>query len=249
MIPTYHRIAYEGFAVANPVELDRILAVLAQAGLPSGAVALDIGAGAGGVSVAMAKAHDLTVHAIERDPAMARMIADRVAAASLADRVQVVVENSATVLDRLSPVDLIVALGTTEAAGEGVRDPAGILRGLTRHLRVPGYILWGDLFWKGDPPAPLRQIIGLIGDYATDEGWRAAGREAGLDCVASEVSSDAAWDAFFGGADSKVRAWLAAHPDAPEANGIRARADQIRTTFDFGRPYLGFGLYLFRKGD
>lgn len=246
MHPTYHRIAYEGFAVANPVDLARVLAILAQAELRSGAVALDIGAGAGGVSVAMATAQDLMVHAIERDPAMARMIEDRVTTAGLADRVHVVVENSATVLNLLSPVDLIVALGTTEAAGEGVRDPVGILGGLARHLRSPGYILWGDLFWKGDPPAPLRHIIGLTGDYATDEGWRAAGREAGLDCIASEISSDTAWDAFFGGADDKVRRWLDTHPDAPEAAAIRARADQIRTTFDFGRPYLGFGLYLFR---
>lgn len=248
MHPTYHRIAYEGFAVANPVDLSRVLAVLAEGDLPPGAVALDIGAGAGGVSVAIATAHDLTVHAIERDPAMARMIEDRVAAAGLADRVHVLVENSGTALDRLSPVDLIVALGTTEAAGEGLRDPVGILRGLASHLRAPGYILWGDLFWRGDPPEPLRQVIGLIGDYATDEGWRAAGREAGLDCITREISSEADWDAFFGGADARVRTWLDAHPDAREAGAIRARADQIKTTFDFGRPYLGFGLYLFRKG-
>jgi len=178
---------------------------------------------------------------------MAAMIQARVAATGLQERVHVVCENSATALDRLSPVDLIVALGTTEAAGQGLRDPAGILGGLAAHLRRRGHILWGDLFWRGDPPGPLRQIIGMTGDYATDDGWRSAAAEAGLDCVAAEMSSDVAWDAFFGGADAKVRAWLEAHPAVPEAEAIRARADQIKATFDFGRPYLGFGLYLFRK--
>lgn len=248
MTPTYHRIAYDGFEVANPVALSRVLAMVSRADLPSDAVALDIGAGAGGVAVAMARTEGLTVHAIERDPAMAAMIRARAAGAGRGERLHVVCEDSATALDRLSPVDLIVALGTTEAAGQGVRDPAGILRGLATHLHRPGHILWGDLFWRGDPPAPLRQIIGMTGDYATDDGWRAAGAEAGLDCVAAEVSSDADWDAFFGGADAKVRAWLEANPEAPEAASIRARADQIKATFDFGRPYLGFGLYLFRKG-
>lgn len=247
MTTTYHRIAYDGFEVANPVDLSRVLAVLNQAELPPGAVALDIGAGAGGVSVAMAQVMDLVVHAIERDPAMAALIQARVVAAGLQDRVHVVAENSATALARLSPVDLIVALGTTEAAGPGVRDPRGILQGLATHLHIGGYLLWGDLFWKGDPPAPLRQIISLIGDYATDDGWRAAAAEAGLECVATEASPDAAWDAFFGGADAKVRDWLTANPDAAEAVSIRTRADQIKAIFDFGRPWLGFGLYLFRK--
>lgn len=247
MTPTYHRIAYAGFEVANPVALSRVLAMVARADLTPDAVALDIGAGAGGVSVAMARTHGLTVHAIERDPAMAAMIRGRAAEAGLEDRLQVVCEDSASALDRLSPVDLIVALGTTEAAGRGVRDPAGILGGLAAHLRRPGHILWGDLFWRGDPPAPLRQIIGMTGDYATDDGWRSAAAEAGLECVVAEVSSDADWDAFFDGADGRVRTWLEANPEAPEAAAIRARADQIRTTFDFGQPYLGFGLYLFRK--
>jgi len=55
------------------------------------------------------------------------------------------------------------------------------------------------------------------------------------------------WDAFFGGADQQVRAWLDAHPDDPAAASIRARADLTRSTFAFGRPWLSFGLYLMRK--
>ena len=45
-----------------------------------------------------------------------------------------------------------------------------------------------------------------------------------------------------------ARAWLAANPDAPEAPAVRASADRVKAMFDFGRPYLGFGLYLLRAG-
>ena len=29
-------------------------------------------------------------------------------------------------------------------------------------------------------------------------------------------------------------------------NNVRAAADRVRTMFDFGRPYIGFGLYLLK---
>lgn len=247
MAPTYHSIAYAGFDVANPVSLAAIQALAARTGLPAGARVLDIGAGAGGVSVALARTLDFDVRAIERYPDMAAMIRDRAVRAGVADRVTVVAEGSATALARLAPADLIVALGSTEPAGPGLRDAPGIFARLADHLTSPGWLLWGDLTWKGDPPAPLRQVIGATGDYATHDGWLAAAGEAGLEVVSADLAPDADWDAFFGGADARVRAWLDAHPQDPAAPAIRARADLTRATFDFGRPWLAFGLYLFRK--
>ena len=41
--------------------------------------------------------------------------------------------------------------------------------------------------------------------------------------------------------------WLVANPDDPAAPSIRQRADLSKATFDFGREWLSFGLYLFRK--
>ena len=247
MTPTYHSIAYAGFEVANPVGLDAVLALVARTGLSEGATAVDIGAGAGGVSVALARAFRLQVQAIERYPDMARMIRDRAEAAGVADRVAVVAEGSAVALARLPAADLIVALGSTEPAGPGVRSAAAIFARLADRLASPGWLLWGDLTWKGDPPEPLRQVIGATGDYATHEGWLAAAAAAGLETVSAGIAPDADWDAFFGGADARVRDWLEAHPDHPAAPSIRQRADLSKATFDFGRPWLSFGLYLFRK--
>jgi SAM-dependent methyltransferase len=247
MVPTYHSLAYAGFEVANPVSLAAILALVGRTGLPAGAIALDIGAGAGGVSVALAKTSGFHVRAIERYPEMAAMIRDRAARAGVADRVTVVAEGSATALARLAPADLIVALGSTEPAGPGRRAAPDIFSGLSDHLASPGWLLWGDLTWKGEPPAPLRQVIGATGDYATHDGWLEAAGAAGLEAVSAALAPDDDWDTFFGGADARVRAWLDDHPDDPAAPAIRARADLTRTTFDFGRPWLAFGLYLFRK--
>ena len=247
MTPTYHSIAYAGFEVANPVTLDAILGLVARTGLSEGAVALDIGAGAGGVSVALARDFGLRVQAIERYPDMAEMIRVRAEAAGVADRVAVVAEGSATALGRLAPADLIVALGSTEPAGPGIRSATDIFARLSDRLASSGWLLWGDLTWKGEPPEPLRQVIGATGDYATHEGWLAAAEAAGLEVVSAGIAPDADWDAFFGGADTRVRDWLVANPEDLAGPSIRRRADLSRTTFGFGRPWLSFGLYLFRK--
>ncbi len=247
MTPTYHSIAYAAFEVANPVTLDAVLALVARTGLAEGSVALDIGAGAGGVSIALARAFGLRMQAIERYSDMADMIRDRAGAAGVADRVTVVAEGSATALDRLAPADLIVALGSTEPAGPGIRSASDTFAHLSGKLASPGWLLWGDLTWKGEPPEPLRRVIGATGDYATHEGWLVAAERAGLDVVSAEIAPDADWDAFFGGADARVRDWLGANPNDPAAPSIRQRADLSKATFDFGRPWLSFGLYLFRK--
>lgn len=241
----YHHIAYADFEVANPVSPEAVRTLLATTGLGLGDTAIDIGAGAGGVTVMLAR-QGLNVHAIERDPAMAAMITDRVAEAGMAERVQIIAQSSATALSVLPPVSLIVALGTTFAA-PGARTPAEIFGRLAENLTSPGFILWGDLFWKGDPPLPLRQLVGTVGDYATDAGWREGAIAAGLTVVSAEITPQPVWDDFFAAADGSVRVWLEANPDDPPAAAIRTRADQIRATFDFGRPYLGFGLYLLRK--
>ncbi|MGV3577772.1 SAM-dependent methyltransferase [Brevundimonas sp.] len=247
MTPTYHSIAYAGFEVANPVTLDAISALVARTGLPKNAVAVDIGAGAGGVSAALARDAGLKVKAIERYPDMAEMIRARAEAAGVADRVEVIAEGSATALDRFAPADLIVALGSTEPAGPGLRSADAIFTALASKLASPGWLLWGDLTWRGEPPEPLRRIIGATGDYAGHEGWQVAATAAGLEIVSAEIAPDADWDTFFGGADARVRDWLAANPDDPAAPSILKRADLSKATFDFGREWLSFGLYLFHK--
>ncbi len=247
MTPSYHSIAYAGFEVANPVSLAAIEAAAARTELAPGARVIDIGAGAGGVSVALARTFGFQVEAVERYPQMATMIRDRAAEAGVADRVSVIAEDSATALDRLPPADLIVTLGSTEPAGAGIRSPSEIFARLARSLTSPGWLLWGDLTWRGEPPEPLRQVIGVTGDYANHEGWLEAAVHAGLEVVSAERAPDEDWDAFFGGADARVRAWLDANPEDPAAPAILARADLTRTTFDFGRQWLSFGLYLFRK--
>jgi SAM-dependent methyltransferase len=245
---SYHRIAYEALEVCNAVDLATVEATLRPTGLKAGR-ALDIGCGNAGVSVMLAERFGLAVTAVEYDPAMASLAASRVAASSASAEVTLIEGPSATVLAQGGLWNLIVAMGTTDPVGGGMRDPTTIMTALHERVHPGGWLLWGDLVWLSEPSPPLRQIIELTGIYLDHDGWQAAARAAGFEVASVTLSSQRAWDAYTVAMDTAVRAWLAANPDHPDAASIQARADQLSMMMDFGRGIMGFGLYLLRRPE
>lgn len=247
MAVNFHRIAYEALEVCNAVGMDRIDAAVALADPAPGARALDIGCGNASVAIRLADRFGLKTDAVELDPAMTELARERIAASPARDRITLHNTRSDALLAARPPFDLIVALGTTEPVGGGVRDPAGMLAGLAAHLAPEGHLLWGDLVWTAEPSAPLRQIVELQNLYTDDAGWRAAATAAGLTILSGEVSSQNVWDAYGRTMLDAVAAWTSAHPDHPDTPALTARARQVQMMFDFGRGFMGFGLYLLGK--
>lgn len=241
---SYNRIAYEALEVCNGVTMAAVEDAVARAGLAEGAVAADVGTGNAGVAIRLAQAFGLKVTAIEYDPGMAQLARERIAAADAP--VDLAVGAAADVLADLAPLDLITALGTTNVNGEGRPTPEAGFAFLKSRLKSGGWLLWGDLVWIAEPPAPLRQIAEATNQYTDDAGWKTASEAGGFTVVWSEVSSQAVFDAYAAAADGAARDWLAAHPDAPEAGAVQASADRVKMVLEFGRPFIGFGLYLLR---
>ena len=246
MAMSFQRIAYEALSVCNGVTMAAIEAAVERTGLPPGAAAIDIGTGNAAVALRLAERFGLRVTAIERDPVMAALARQRIDAAGAGDRVALTIAGAAAVLAQATPVDLIVALGTTDVTGEGRPTPEAGFVALRRELRPGGWLLWGDVVWLAEPPAPLRQITEAANLYTDDAGWRAAAAAAGLEVISGRISDPAEFDACPRDALIAVRAWLEAHPDAPEAASVRFNADRVQAITDFGRGYIGFGLYLLR---
>ena len=247
MSMSFQRIAYEALEVCNGVELATLEAAVARTGLGQGATAIDIGTGNATVAIHLAQRFGLTVTAIELDPVMAELARSRIDAARAGDRVSLIVARAAEVLAGMPPVDLIVALGTTDVSGEGRPTPEAGFIALRRHLKPGGWLLWGDVVWRAEPPAPLRQITEATNLYTDDAGWRAAAVVAGFEVVDGRMSPQAVFDAYPTDAVSAVRAWLDLNPAAPEAASIRFNADRVQAITEFGRDYIGFGVYLLRN--
>ncbi len=246
---SFQRIAYEVREVCNGVELAAIEAAVARTGLGAGAVAIDIGTGNATVAIRTAQRFGLTVAAVELDPVMADLARSRIEAADMGDRVSLTVARAAEMLARTEPVDLITALGTTDVSGEGRPTPEAGFVALRRSLKPGGWLLWGDVVWLAEPPAPLRQITEVTNLYTDDDGWRAAAAAAGFEVVAGRISPQDVHDAYVGDSIAAARAWLEANAEAPEAGSIRFNADRVKAIMEFGRDYIGFGLYLLRNPD
>ncbi len=241
----FNRIAYEALQVCNALSLDAVEAAVAATGLPPGARALDIGTGNAAVPIRLAERFGLAVTAVELDPGMAELARARIAADGAS--VELVEARSGEVLAACPPFDLITAIGTIEPAGAGLRQPKDVFAGLAAHLTPGGFLLWGDVVWKGEPPEPLRQMMELSNTYADDAGWRAAAMAAGLEVISARMSPDAEWDHYTATMQSAADAWLAAHPDDEAAPGVRRNADRVKAMFAFGREHMDFGLYLLRR--
>ena len=243
----FQRVAYATLPVCNALEMEDVDAALTRAALPAGARALDLGCAHAGVAIRLAARFGLMVDAVDADGAMIDLASERIVQAGVEGRATPHHAWSDSFLADRPPYDLIVAIGTIEPVGAGVREPAEMLRGLSRHLVAGGWLLWGDLVWKAEPPEPLRMVIEANNIYADHAGWQAAARAAGFEIVSAGLSSDETWSRYMAQMDAAVRDWAAANPDRPETPAIAARGDQVRSLFTFGRDYLDFGLYLLRK--
>ncbi len=246
---SFQRIAYEALEVCNGVELATLEAAVARTGLGEGATAIDIGTGNATVAIHLARRFGLTIAAIELDPLMADLARGRIDAAGVGDRVSLTVGRAAAVLARTPAADLIVALGTTDVSGEGRPTPEAGFIALRKGLKPGGWLLWGDVVWLSEPPAPLRQITEVTNLYTDDAGWRAAAVAAGFQVVDGRISPQDVFDAYPGDSVTAVRTWLAANPDVPEAASIRFNADRVQAITEFGRGYIGFGVYLLHNPD
>lgn len=249
MSMTFPRIAYEALEVCNGVTMTAIEAAVLRTGLVAGAEALDIGAGNAAVAIRLAETFGLRVTAIEIDPGMADLARSRIVGAGIEDRVALVVAAAADVLARASPVDLITALGTTNITGKGRPTPDASFIALRRALKRGGWLLWGDIVWLSEPPAPLRRIVEASNLYADHEGWQAAARTAGFEVAAAELSPQAVFDGYAAALGAAARQWLEANPQAPEAGSVRMSADRVHAMLAHGRDHIGFGLYLLRNPD
>jgi len=244
---TFSRIAYETLQVCNGVEMAAIETALARANPSPSTRAVDVGTGNAAVALHLAERFAVSVTAIEFDAVMADLARNRIAASPVGDRVTLIEGPAHLAFVELQPIDLMVALGTTNLTGDGRPTPRAGFEFLHRHLQPGGWLLWGDIVWLTQPVEPLRQLVEATNIYADDAGWQAAATEAGFDVVWREISDQSVFDAYERDTLAAAAGWLDANPDAPEAPIIRFNAERMKALFQFGRGVIGFGLYLLRR--
>lgn len=227
----------------DPLEPELVDEVVAFAGLGPGDRALDIGCGPGELLVRLAErtgCGGLGVDTSEIVVAEARRrAAARAPEASLAFEAV----DAATVTDTF---DLTACIGSSHALG-GLDDALARMSALTR---PGGHVLLGDGFWAAEPPqAYLDALGGATRDELPDRlaALVRHGDAHGLRAAHVRVASDDDWDRYEWTLIANGERHLAAHPDAPEAAGLREWNDRSREQVlgPGGRGTMGFALILY----
>ena len=228
----------------DPLDPAVVDEVLAFAGLGPGDRAVDLGCGPGELLVRLAERTGCGGLGV--DLAAAQIEEARRRAASRAPRaaLEFLVADAGTVDGEFA---LSACVGSTHALG-------GLDEALDRMvaLTLPGgHILLADGFWAREPTDEyLEALGGATRDELTDfTGLVRAGERHGLTAVHVRVASEADWDRYEWTLIANGERFLADHPDAPEADDLRAwvGAARERILAPGGRGTMGFALVLLRR--
>jgi SAM-dependent methyltransferase len=218
----------------SDARVERILRTLQPL---DGARVVDVGCGWAELLLRIAAAHgSVSAVGIDTDRAAIEHGRANAAARGLTDRVELHVEQAR---QWAAPAaDVAICVGASHAWG-GTADALDALRAM---VRPGGRILLGEGFWLraptdaamaalGGDPEEFGSLADLV-DLAVAHGLRPL--------AVSQASTDE-WDAFESGYALARERWLLAHPDDPQAQRIRAEADEHRRRWLRGyRGVLGF---------
>ncbi|MBI5168267.1 MAG: class I SAM-dependent methyltransferase [Candidatus Eisenbacteria bacterium] len=235
-------IAHRDRALLGPVGDRACDAMLAAAGLAAAATpadVLDIGCGKGEWLVrALVGTPEARGTGIDPNHAFVADAARRAEAAGVAGRVTLVTSafEPALVADRAFA--LAICTGASHAFGTYEQ----ALRGLRRLVGDGGAAIVGTGFWRRTPdPGYLAAFGGSEDEMTALEETAALAEANGWRVSARHVSTLEEWDDYEHGYAARVREWVAAHPEDPDAPLFARRIESWAGAYErWGRDTMGF---------
>jgi SAM-dependent methyltransferase len=215
----------------NPLPVEGLVALLRELPLPKRARVLDYGCGEGEVLRELAGFHAASIHGVDRSP-------DAIASCRSKMPGEFFAEDFDPGRFALGSLDLIVNIG----ASPGMR----LLLEQLAPLLVPGgRVLLGDLYWCSPPSEALRVFLGeSAGSIATLTDHQRAWAEGSFVLERTLLASGEDWDRYEDEYDANMRAYLASHPEDPNAAAFEDRRSTWRAMYlAHARGTLGFALY------
>ena len=233
---------YRHVSFNAPLSDDRADALARRLAAAAPAEAVDIGCGWGELLLRILERSPSTVGVgIDVDEELIERGQSEADRRGLADRVRFV-PGPADQVD-VPPADLVICVGSSHAVG----GPDRALEALWSWVRPGGRLLFGDGTWDraatGDRSLVWQDMLALP-DLAGQVDRAVA---AGFRPLSVEASTTGELDAFESGFLADYEEWLVAHPDHPDAEQLRAKADEHRNRWlhgyrgGFGFAYLTLG--------
>ena len=238
----WHAVVEARHELMNPTSPAKIRLLGERLGLEPDSHVIDIASGTCGPAILLAGTFGCRLTCVERAPEFVAAARERVAAAGLADRIEIV-ESDAESFE-LGRYDAALCIGATFAYG-------GLVPTLERLRPAAPLLAVGEPYWRvwPLPPDPV------AGEHErTDESeWLPLletverFESTGVRVVSFIASSEDDWDRYESLHWLTLDEWLAANPDHPQAEEFRARGAAERARYlAWERAVMGWAIFVCR---
>jgi len=221
----------------NPTSEEKIRLLGERLGLGPGSHVLDVASGLGGPALVLAREFGCRLTCVERSPEFVAGARERVAAAGLEDRIELVESDAATF--ELGRYDAALCLGATFVYG-------GLVPTLERLSAAAPLVAVGEPYWRTWPPPPEAEREGE--EWLLLHPTIERAESAGVRVVSLIASSEDDWDRYESLRWQTLDSWLAANPEHPQAEEFRARGAANRDRYlRSQRASLGWAILVCRS--
>ena len=227
----------------NPTSVEKIRLLGERLGLGSDSHVLDVASGVGGPALLLAETFGCRLTCVERAPEFVAVARERIAAAGLEDRIELVQADAATY--ELGSYDAALCIGATFVYG-------GLVPTLERLSPTAPQVAVGEPYWRAWPLPPDAERQDEPSRTAEDEFLPLAAtveraESTGVRVVSLIASSEEDWDRYESLHWQTLDDWLAQNQDHPQAEEFRARGAAHRERYlRWERAFLGWAIFVCR---
>jgi SAM-dependent methyltransferase len=237
----WHAVVESEHEIQNPTSADKIRLLGERLGLGPASHVLDLASGNGGPAFLLAETFGCRLTCVERAPEFVATARERVAAAGLDDRIEIVEADASTY--ELGRYDAALCLGATFVFD-------GLVPTLERLRPTAPLLAVGEPYWRVWPlPAAAD------GPRRTDEEeWLPLAQtverveSTGVRVVSLIASTEDDWDRYESLHWQTLETWLAANPGHPQAEEFREFGAAKRARYlGWERAAMGWAIFVCRS--
>jgi SAM-dependent methyltransferase len=239
-----HEIAEAGHRILNPFTDEKLMLLGQVCRLREGQRLLDLACGKGEMLCHWASAFGVGGVGVDISEVFLTAAAARAAELGVEDRVRFEHGDAGAFGAEPGAYDVVACIGATWIGG-GL---AGTVELMRPAMRGGALMLIGEPYWIDPPPPEAHAALGLVEEELTSlVGTLDRFESTGMDLVEMVLADGDSWDRYVASQWWTVTEWLAAHPDDPGAPDMRRfLADTRRSHLEYGRRYLGWGVFALR---
>ncbi len=239
-----HEISEESHRILNPFSAEKLRLLGEVCRLEAGMRQLDLACGKGEMLCTWAAERGITGTGVDISSVFIPAARARAQELGVSDRVTFTLADASDYDAGDAGFDVVSCIGATWIGG-GIE---GTIRLMQRPLAAGGLMLVGEPFWREEPPESAYAAVGCApGDFTSLAGTQRRIESTGMSLVEMVLADEDSWDRYEAAQWWTLTAWLEANresADAPEVRGILERSR--RGYLEFGRRYLGWGVFVLR---